>query len=115
MGRTGESKIVHEMIQYLRGLNRIGPLRVEVIKMHGSPYMPAGEPDILACVNGRMVRIEAKKPGEKPTPNQMASMRRWQKVGALVGWCTSVEQVKELLEHLDEREWLNPQLEREAK
>lgn len=32
------------------------------VKIHGSAFMPAGTPDILACINGRFVAIEVKKP-----------------------------------------------------
>lgn len=31
------------------------------VKIHGSAFMPAGTPDILACVGGRFVGIEVKK------------------------------------------------------
>lgn len=31
------------------------------VKIHGSAFMPAGTPDILACVAGRFVGIEVKR------------------------------------------------------
>jgi len=31
----------------------------------------AGDPDIDACLRGRSVQLEVKRPGEKPTPLQV--------------------------------------------
>lgn len=37
---------------------------------HGSIYMPAGLPDLMALRNGIFIAIELKVPGKKPTPVQ---------------------------------------------
>lgn len=54
---TGEEKKVENKIK--RYLDSLGAY---YLKVHGSAYQPAGTPDILACVNGRFIGIEVKKP-----------------------------------------------------
>jgi hypothetical protein len=82
-------------------------------KVHGSAMGTAGEPDIDACIRGRATKVELKQPGNSPTPSQMGALRRWERVGALAGWVTNLVELDELLSHVDDVEWLNPQLERE--
>ena len=103
MAQGPEAKIVAKI---LKRLNEVG----YAIKFHGSAMSKGGEPDILACVMGRMVRVEVKVPGNKPTPRQYHQLRQWEKAGALSGWATSVEEVDALLGHLDDPSWRNPQL-----
>lgn len=79
-------------------------------KVHGSSYGVAGDPDIDACINGRACKIELKMPGNEPTPVQMGRLRAWAKVGALSGWVTTLDELDELLEHVADMEWRNPQL-----
>ena len=99
-----EAKITAKIIDHLRALPKAWARKV-----HQSRYQQ-GEPDVDACVAGRAVKIEVKVPGNKPTPKQLITMRRWARSGALVGWATSVEEVEDLLGHLDDPEWENPQL-----
>lgn len=103
-----ESQLVTQVLAYIRGLPR-----AHAHKIHGSRYSDAGEPDIDACIDGRSVKIELKMPGNKPTPVQMASMRRWENAGAFVFWATSLDEVKTFLDLLPELPlmlWPNPQL-----
>ena len=79
-------------------------------KVHGSRFQQAGEPDIDAAINGRAVKVEVKMPGEVPTPIQYAAMRRWERAGALAGWCTSTRELELLLGHLEDPQWRNPQI-----
>jgi hypothetical protein len=81
-------------------------------KVHGSGYS-SGEPDIDAVMFGRSCKVEVKMPGKEPTAQQMARLRRWEDHGALAGWTTSVEELGVLLDHWDDKQWKNPQLERE--
>jgi hypothetical protein len=81
------------------------------IKVHGSEFSAAGEPDITACVRGRLVMVEAKVPGKRPEAKQFAALRRWQAAGALAGWVTSVADLELLLTHVDDAAWVNPALE----
>ena len=57
----------------------------------------AGEPDIDACLRGRSVQLEVKRPGEKATPLQLKRLEQWRQAGALTAVVTSVEEVKTLL------------------
>lgn len=82
----------------------------EVIKTHGDQFTVPGEPDLLACLEGRMVRIEVKQPGQHPTAAQYARLRAWEKAGALCGWCTSPGDAADLLAHFHDPSWKNPQL-----
>ena len=86
----------------------------EVLKVHGSPMQPKGTPDLLACVRGRFVACELKQPGEEPSDLQYKRLRSWQAAGAVAGWATTEVELDELLSHVDDPTWRNPQLERAA-
>lgn len=101
-----EAATTGKVIQYINGLGR-----AHARKVMQSGYQ-RGEPDIDAVVDGRAVKIEMKRLSNKPTPLQMARLRDWQDAGALAGWCYSVDEVRELLNHIEDRTWLNPQLTR---
>ena len=95
------------LIDHIRAMDRAWARKV-----HGDRFTDAGEPDIDACIRGRAVKCEVKLPGGRPTPVQIGSMRRWEATGALVGWVTSQEQLDDLLIHLEDPSWVNPQLTR---
>jgi hypothetical protein len=87
----------------------------EVFKVHGGPSQSKGQPDLLGCIPtagalGRMIAVELKQPGNKPTPLQYKRLRAWEQAGALAGWVTTEAELVELLGHLEERGWANPQL-----
>lgn len=54
---SGPEKKVEDKIK--RYLDSIGAY---YLKVHGSMYQPSGTPDILACINGKFVGIEVKRP-----------------------------------------------------
>lgn len=98
--RRSEADIQKGCVQLLNG-------RGYAIVTTGSRYLPTGTPDVLACVRGRMVAVEIKRPGERPEPAQVAQLRRWQNAGALAGWACSEEQLEQLLRHVEEPLWRN--------
>lgn len=100
-----EAKITKKVIDRLK---KSGHAR----KVHQSRFQ-MGEPDVDACIEGRAVKVEVKVPGNTPTDRQYAVMRIWERSGALVGWVTSVDEVEELLGHLEDPGWKNPQLARD--
>lgn len=62
-----------------------------LFKVHGGPYQQAGVPDLLICVEGRLVGLEVKhqKPGEsataareRTTPLQRNEIRKLNAAGA---------------------------------
>lgn len=77
-------------------------------KLHTGPMGEGGHPDIDGCVNGRSIKIEMKRPGETPTRRQMARLLQWRGAGALVGWATSVEEVRAIFANADNPEYVNP-------
>lgn len=82
----------------------------EVRKVHADAYGAANEPDIDACILGRCVKIELKVPGKVPTPGQYGRLRAWARAGALAGWVTTLDELDELLVHVGDVGWVNPQL-----
>lgn len=105
--RTAESEvmILQQVLDHINSLPR-----AMARKVHGSVYGSAGEPDVDACIDGRSVRVEVKRRGKVPEPVQYARLRKWEKAGALTGWVHSLEMLVELLTHLDDPSWENPQL-----
>lgn len=78
-------------------------------KLFGSVMGETGHPDIDGCTGGRSIKIEMKRPGERPTAHQMARLRQWRETGAIVGWASSVEQVQQLVTYAKQSpEWRNP-------
>lgn len=92
---TPEKKVENQIKRYLDGLGAYH------IKIHGSAYMPAGTPDILACVNGRFVGIEVKKPnGGVVSALQKLKIKQIKNAGGVALVATSVEEVeRELSRH----------------
>jgi hypothetical protein len=88
-----ESAIQKAIKDYLNSLPY-----VRAVNVHGGKYGNNGEPDIDCSFRGRTVKIEVKKPGEKPKPIQQRVMNMWRKTGAIVFVATSKEEVKEKLE-----------------
>jgi hypothetical protein len=90
---TSERAIVRSILAYLN--SQPGCL---ARKRWGGGMGVAGDPDIDACLRGRSVQLEVKRPGEKPTPLQLKRLAEWRQAGALVGVVTSVAATKTLLE-----------------
>ena len=84
-----EQQIQSQVIKYLES---IGCYVVKVITSNHS-----GTPDICACLNGRWISIEMKKPGAKPDPLQLHHLQMVQKAGGLATWASSLNQVQDFL------------------
>ena len=87
-----ERAIVKAILAYLNGLP--GCL---ARKRWGGGMGVAGDPDIDACIRGRSVQLEVKRPGEKPTALQTKRLEEWRQAGAVVGVVRSLADVKALL------------------
>ena len=85
-----EESIVRAIIKYINDLPRC-----HAEKTHGSAHK-SGQPDVTACVGGRRVEIEVKRPGKHATPLQERCLRRWAAAGAVAGEAHSVQEVREL-------------------
>ena len=89
---TKESAIVKAILAYLNTLPQC-----LARKRWGGGMGVAGEPDIDACLRGRSIQLEVKRPGQRPTLLQLKRMEDWRQAGAIVGIVTSVAEVKALL------------------
>lgn len=87
-----ERAIVKAVLAYLNGLP--GCL---ARKRWGGGMGVAGDPDIDACLRGRSLQLEVKRPGEKPTRLQVKRLGEWRTAGAIAGVVVSVDEVKDLL------------------
>lgn len=86
---TPEKKVENQIKRYLENLGAYH------VKIHGSAYMPAGTPDILACVSGRFVGIEVKKPkGGIVSALQKLKIKQIRNAGGVALVATSVEEVE---------------------
>ena len=61
-----------------------------------------GTPDVLACLNGRFIGIEVKKPGGKPSPLQRVQLRKIREAGGVGFTSDNLDDVKDQLNHLME-------------
>lgn len=68
------------------------------MKVHGGPYQPAGIPDLMLVKDGRVIWMEVKQPGKKPTPIQVRRMAEIEEQsGARCYVVTSREEADEYL------------------
>jgi Holliday junction resolvase len=88
-----EKKVENQIKSYLDLLGAY------YLKVHGSMYQPAGTPDILACINGRFVAIEVKRPnGGVVSALQKSKLKKIEQVGGVSIVARSVEDVSEMLQ-----------------
>jgi hypothetical protein len=50
-------------------------------KVHGSAFQRSGVPDILCCIDGKLIALEIKSTGQTPTPLQVREMRLIKEAG----------------------------------
>jgi len=74
--------------QILRRLNALQGCHA--VKTHGSIYQ-SGWPDIIGCHRGQFFAIEVKIADRQPTKLQQVALETWKQVGAITGWCSSVD------------------------
>ena len=67
-------------------------------KVHGGPFHKTGVPDIIACMNGRFVAIEVKRPsGGVVSKLQQIQMVKIKENGGVVGVARSLAEFLEIL------------------
>lgn len=64
------------------------------MKVHGDMFQKSGVPDILACINGRFVGIEVKRPGGRLTELQKYNIEKIKAAGGVAFVATSVHEVR---------------------
>jgi hypothetical protein len=96
MGKPGpETRLVAAMRK--AGKEKYGE-RLVTIKYHGSPYSEAGVSDLLNCLDGVFIAVEAKAgTGHKVTMKQQAFLDRVEAAGGIAAVCWSVEQFMAVL------------------
>lgn len=85
----------------------------------GTGATQKGEPDICGSVPidladgtitvGRHVAVELKQPSKRPTELQAKRLREYAAAGSLVGWVTTEVEFDDLLAHINDPAWVNPQ------
>lgn len=86
-----EKQIERSIIDYLESLENNW-----VFKVHGgSQFQRAGVPDVIACINGRFIAVEVKRPkGGIISPLQKANINLINMAGGVALVATSVDEVK---------------------
>ena len=79
-------------------ISSIGGLPVKFNNM--GIYAKAGVSDILACIKGRFVAIEVKRPGKKPSDLQERFLDAVNTIGGFAFWADSLQDVKDKLKEL---------------
>lgn len=88
---ANETKIQKQIQGYIQSLGGY------VFKIHGDIFMRSGIPDIICCLKGRFVGIEAKDIGNSPSELQLAHIRQIRKAGGIGFVAYSVEDVEKRL------------------
>lgn len=70
-----------------------------VINLHGSAFA-IGFPDLVACLDGRFVAVEVKRPGETPRKLQVKVLEKITRAGGIAISATTVNDVATVLERL---------------
>ncbi len=95
---AAENAVTRDVVEYLR-LRGAWVQRVQSGRRGSTHYAEKGTPDWLgAWVDGRMLGVEIKRPGEKPSDVQLAVINRLRAMGAVAFWCDSVEMCARELE-----------------
>jgi len=82
--------VVVPILKYLNSLPRS-----KAINIHGSIFSERGTPDIIGCINGRMVAFECKRDATEDLRKiQKWRLCQWMEAGAVVGGVGSVDDVK---------------------
>lgn len=68
-----------------------------VWKNHGNQYSVIGLPDIMCAYKGKLICIEVKIEGNKPTKLQEITLKKLSEAGAITGVAYSIEDVKQML------------------
>lgn len=90
-----EKKVENEIKKWL---NSIGAYH---FKVHGSAFMQPGIPDIVACVNGKFVGIEVKRPGAKNEQSEVQKVHEYN-INRAKGIYLLVDSLDEVKRNLDE-------------
>lgn len=92
---TKEQDIQISIMNYISSIGGL-PVKFNNIGI----YAKAGVPDILACIKGRFVAIEVKKPGNRPSSLQENFINAVNQIGGFAFWADNLQDVKDKLKEL---------------
>lgn len=84
----------------IKKLNAIEGCHVE--KRHSGMFGNS-EVDLCGCYNGRAFFLEGKQPGRDASPRQKSILRKWRRVGAIVGVYHTAAEAVEIV--LTDKKW----------
>ena len=87
---TKEQDIQTKIMDYITSIGGL-PIKFNNIGI----YAKAGVSDILACIKGKFVAIEVKKPGNKPSKLQENFINGINSIGGIAFWADNLDDVKE--------------------
>ena len=91
--RLEYSAVVTPILKYINSLPNS-----KAINIHGSPFSERGTPDIIGCINGRLIAFECKRDEhEEPTDIQKWRLSEWITAGAVVGGVSDLWHVQMIL------------------
>lgn len=92
--RLEYSSVVTPILSYINSLPNS-----KAINIHGGVYTERGTPDVIGCIDGRMIVFECKR-DEQAAPEKIQSWRlnEWLAAGAVVGSVSSVDHVQLILQ-----------------
>ena len=89
---TKEQDIQTKIMDYISSIGGL-PVKFNNIGI----YAKAGVSDILACIKGRFVAIEVKKPGNTPSKLQENFINGINSIGGVAFWVDNLDDVKDNL------------------
>lgn len=89
---TKEQDIQTSIMNYISSIGGL-PLKFNNIGI----YAKAGVSDIIACIKGRFVAIEVKRPGNKPSALQENFINAINSIGGFAFWADNLQDVKDKL------------------
>lgn len=91
--RLEYTSVVAPILRYLNSLPNS-----KAINIHGSVYSERGTPDVIGCINGRMVAFECKRDASEDARKiQKWRLSEWIVAGAVVGSVSEVWHVQLIL------------------
>lgn len=92
--RLEYSGVVDPVLKYINSLPRS-----KAINIHGSIFSERGTPDVIGCIQGRMVAFECKRDTEEDLEKiQKWRLSEWMSAGAVVGGVSDLDHVKLILQ-----------------
>lgn len=89
---TKEQDIQTKIMDYISSIGGL-PIKFNNIGI----YAKAGVSDILACIKGRFVAIEVKRPGNTPSKLQENFIDGVNSIGGVAFWVDNLQDVKDKL------------------